>query len=95
MNDIILSSINLSDLQGIISDSLQDALKKHTASLTVPVPQIVDGEAIEQKFSITRQTLARWRKQKRIPFIQQGGVIRYDLNKVIEALEKTKGGNLK
>jgi hypothetical protein len=92
MNDIILSPIPLLDLQGLISDSVQDALKKHTSSLAVPTPQIVDGDAIEQKFNITRQTLARWRKQKRIPFIQEGGVIRYDWLKVIAALELKQGG---
>jgi hypothetical protein len=92
MNDIILSPIPLLDLQGLISDSVQDALKKHTSSLAVPTPQIVDGDAIEQKFNITRQTLARWRKQKRIQFIQEGGVIRYDWLKVIAALELKQGG---
>jgi hypothetical protein len=92
MENLILCPIPLSDLQGLISDSIQDALQKHTSSLAVPEPQIMDGEEIEQKFNITRQTLARWRKQKRIPFIQEGGVIRYDWLKVIAALELKQGG---
>lgn len=58
----------------------------------IPKPEILDGDELIEKLGITRQTLARWRKQKRIPFIQAGAVIRYDLNKVLEALEKKKGG---
>jgi hypothetical protein len=92
MQDIILSPIQLSDLQNLISDSVQDALKKHTSSLAVPAPQIMDGEEVERRLNITRQTLARWRKQKRIVFIQEGGVIRYDWLKVIAALEMKQGG---
>lgn len=55
-----------------------------------PDPRIVDGETLEEKFGITRQTLGRWRKGGRIPYIQVGQVIRYDLDKVIEALENKK-----
>lgn len=90
MQNIILSPIPLSELQGIISESVQQALKSHTERLATPKPEIVDGETIQEKFDITRQTLARWRMAKRIPFIQEGNIIRYDLNKVIEALESRK-----
>ncbi|MET4138472.1 hypothetical protein [Pedobacter sp. UYP1] len=89
-NNIILSSIRLTDLQDIITDSFNKALKIHSNQLLTPKPEIVDGETLELKFGITRQTLGRWRKQKRIPYIQHGGIIRYDLNKVIEALEYKK-----
>jgi hypothetical protein len=92
MNDIILSPIPLSDLQGLISDSVKDALQKHNSLLAVPAPQIMDGDAIEQKLNITRQTLARWRKQKKIPYLQESAVIRYDWLKVIAALEMKQGG---
>lgn len=56
-----------------------------------PQPKIVDDKFLSNEFEVTRQTLARWRKQGRIPFIQVGSIIRYDLNKVIEALESKKG----
>ena len=90
MENIILSPIPLTDLQGIISDSVQQALRNHTEQLATPKPEIVDGETIQEKLGITRQTLVRWRASKRIPYIQEGGIIRYDLNKVIEALERRK-----
>lgn len=92
MENVILSPIHLSDLQMLISDSVRNALEKHSAALAVPSPRIVDGDTLEKELDITRQTLGRWRRQKRIPFIQEGGVIRYDFNKVLAALENKKGG---
>jgi hypothetical protein len=65
-------------------------LKKLDENPRKPERTIVPGEHIETKFDITRQTLGRWRKSGRIPYIQVGGVIRYDLDKVIEALENKK-----
>lgn len=58
----------------------------------IPKPEILDGDELTEKLGITRQTLLRWRKQNRIPYVQAGSIIRYDLNKVIEALENKKGG---
>lgn len=51
-------------------------------------PVIVDGSFLEENLKIHRTTLSRWREQGRIPFIQVGGVIRYDFNKVVAALEE-------
>jgi len=57
-------------------------------------PLIVAGNEVCRKFDITMPTLIRWRQKGRIPFMQIGSAIRYDLNKVIEALKvsgKKKG----
>ena len=52
---------------------------------------ILDTNQLMAKLSVTRPTLSKWRKANRIPFIQVGSVVRYDLDKVLEALEsKTK-----
>lgn len=58
---------------------------------------IITGEEICQKLGITIQTLIRWRQKGKIPFLQLGSSIRYDFNKVIEALEVNKkmGGSKK
>lgn len=73
-----------------IKNQLSGIAETQTAS---PIREIVSGEVLCERFSITRQTLGRWRDQKRIPFIQVGSIIRYDFLKVVEALEK--GGFLK
>lgn len=48
---------------------------------------ILDTDQLMIKLGVTRPTLAKWRREGRIPFIQIGSVVRYDLDKVLEALE--------
>lgn len=71
-------------------DSLRAQLNEIAKSRSVPQIEIIDGDNLCKKLGITRQTLFRWRKQNRIPFIQQGAVVRYDFNKVVQALEEGK-----
>lgn len=93
MHNLVLSPIDPDRLVADIADKVTaNILASCNTSLINPPPRIVDGEALEKELGITRQTLARWRKTNRIPYIQVGAVIRYDLNKVIGALEKKKGG---
>ena len=67
-----------------------NSIKSHLADLTEPTLQaeIISDKTLCERLEVTRQTLGRWRKQNRIPFIQIGSVIRYDFNKVIIALEE-------
>lgn len=51
---------------------------------------ILDTDQLMAKLGVTRPTLSKWRKEKRIPFIQVGSVVRYDLEKVLEALGTNK-----
>lgn len=51
---------------------------------------IIDTDQLMAKLGVTRPTLSKWRKEGRIPFIQIGSVVRYDLEKVLEALENKK-----
>lgn len=74
-----------------LSFKIEEILRKLEIGNPIkPDPRIVDGDTLEGKLGITRQTLGRWRKNGRIPYIQVGQVIRYDLDKVIEALENKK-----
>lgn len=91
MHNLVLSPIDPDRLVNDIADKVTANLIAHAIPGTAPA-RIVDGETLEKELSITRQTLQRWRKTNRIPFIQVGAVIRYDFQKVIEALEKKKGG---
>lgn len=60
------------------------------SELKNPQSEIVSDKTLCERLEITRQTLHRWRKQSRIPFIQVGAIIRYDYPKVVEALEGRK-----
>ncbi|SMD46392.1 DNA binding domain-containing protein, excisionase family [Aquiflexum balticum DSM 16537] len=51
---------------------------------------ILDTDQLMEKLGVTRPTLSKWRKEGRIPFIQVGSVVRYDLDKVLEVLENKK-----
>lgn len=53
--------------------------------------QIITGEDLAKKLGLTIQTLIRWRQKGKIPFLQIGNSIRYDLNKVLDSLEAKKG----
>lgn len=50
---------------------------------------LMDSDQICAKFGITRQTLQVWRERKEIPYIQIGGIYRYDFNKIVQ-LKETK-----
>jgi hypothetical protein len=52
--------------------------------------QIITGEDLSKKLGVTIQTLIRWRQKGKIPFLQIGNSIRYDLNKVLDSLEAKK-----
>lgn len=73
-----------------LSLKVEEILRKLEENPRKQERTIVDGDHLETKFNITRQTLGRWRVSGRIPFIQVGGVIRYDLDKVLEVLESKK-----
>lgn len=68
-----------------IKNQLLEIAETQTAN---PIREIVSGEVLCERLAVTRQTLGRWREQKRIPFIQVGSIIRYDFPKVMEALEE-------
>lgn len=63
-----------------------DQLGAHT------LEEIIDSKTLMQRLDISEPTLQRWRDKKRIPYIQEDSVIRYNWPKVLEALEKRKGG---
>lgn len=83
-------TVTAEELKGMITDAVESALKINVKD-SIQDPQIVDGTYLIEKLGITRQTLTNWRNKNKIPFIKQGGIIRYDFNKVIEFLESKKG----
>ena len=49
--------------------------------------EYITGDELCAYIGISKPTLIRYRKKGRIPFIEMGGVLRYDKNKVAKALE--------
>ena len=81
------------DFKDIALEMLKWAVENMPAQKPIPKPDIMTGEELCKKLDITIQTLIRWRHKGKIPFFAIGSSIRYDFNKVLEALEvgKKKG----
>lgn len=90
----VLTSLSLGHLQSLIIDSVNVCLENfNSGSPVIPKQKtIVDTEQLMERLNVTRPTVQRWRDTGRIPFIQVGNVVRYDLDAVLEALSKKKGG---
>lgn len=90
----VFISMPVNELQTLIIDSLNACLKYSPESGIAVQPKqsqtILDTDQLMAKLGVTRPTLSKWRKENRIPFIQVGNVVRYDLDKVLEALENKK-----
>jgi len=76
---------------GVIDQQLKDILERLNNISANPPPQsieIITQEELCRRLMISRFTLLRWVKKKKIPQIRIGGVIRYNYYKVINALEE-------
>lgn len=74
---------------------LLEQMKNLETKINIPAknqsePVIINGEDLCKKLDITIQTLIRWRQKEKIPYLQIGSSIRYDLNKVLDAIEVRK-----
>lgn len=85
-NPFAVLDARLSNIESLLIDI------KHPESTinSKPSQTILDTDQLMTKLGVTRPTLSKWRKEGRIPFIQVGAVVRYDLDKVLEALESKK-----
>jgi excisionase family DNA binding protein len=85
-NPFAILEAKLANIEGLLIDLKHpEASKKDNQQRT-----ILDTDQLMAKLGVTRPTLSKWRKENRIPFIQVGAVVRYDLDKVLEALESKK-----
>lgn len=85
-NPFAILAAMIANIEGLLID-----LKQREGSTEETKPKtILDTDQLMLKLGVTRPTLSKWRKENRIPFIQVGSVVRYDLDKVLEALENKK-----
>lgn len=85
-NPFAVLEAKLANIEGLLID-----LKYPESTINSKQSQtILDNEQLGAKLGVTLKTLSNWRKEGRIPFFQVGAVIRYDLDKVLEALENKK-----
>jgi excisionase family DNA binding protein len=94
MENVFLTSLTTPEVRQIFRDELTNFFPSTLNSNPTPQPDIMTGEELCKKLDVTIQTLIRWRHKGKIPYLQIGSSIRYDFNKVLDALEvsKKKGG---
>ena len=91
-NTSILITLSGDDLSHLIRECVVNAIEGSKLNEAVFNNEIIDSKTLMQRLDISEPTLQRWRDRKRIPYIQEDSVIRYNWPKVLEALEKRKGG---
>ena len=73
-----------------VKEALQDAAPTQTCHDAQP--EIIDTKTLLTRLDLSEPTVIRYRQKGVIPFLQVGSAIRYDYQKVLEALERRKGG---
>lgn len=89
-NQTILFPIPLNRLKAEFQVWMKEVQEQSVPEQNKQSQTILDTDQLMAKLGVTRPTLAKWRKEGRIPFIQVGSVVRYDLDKVLAALENRK-----
>ncbi len=84
-----------SEFKSLMLEAVEWAVKNSPQKEPQKEAQIITGEDLAKKLGVTIQTLIRWRHKGKIPFLQIGNSIRYDLHKVLASLENKKKGATK
>lgn len=87
MKEFEFVHIGADQLTDIIKECVSKAIEDSFHRFESPEPVLMDSDQICVKFGITKATLQNWRDRREIPFIQIGGVIRYDYNKIVKVKE--------
>jgi|GEM_PF-1054122 len=91
-----LAVLNKSELNNFFEtlnvriDKLMEAMQ----SAPIKESRLITQKELAKYLSVTEQTIIKWKAKGKIPYLQFGDVIRYDLNEVNRALEvpcKKKG----
>lgn len=83
-------------LKSVVLECIKEALQETSSQARFDQAkanrEIIDTKELLLRLSLSEPTVIRYRQKGVIPFLQIGNAIRYDYQKVLEALEKRKGG---
>jgi excisionase family DNA binding protein len=86
-----IAVIEIDDLKKIISAGLEETLKsaldKFSPGISLPDRVLTQSELCTF-LKTSRQTISRLKKKGKIPFLEIGSETRFDLAKVLSAIEK-------
>lgn len=82
-------------LKSLVLQCVREAMEETTAQSRFEQaganPEIIDTKELLLRLGLSEPTVIRYRQKGVIPFLQVGSAIRYDYQKVLDALEKKKG----
>jgi excisionase family DNA binding protein len=80
------------EIMSIIQECLKEYFGDQRISNNQPIipNKLFNTKEILKFLDITEPTLIRWKKKGKIPYIEMGGIIRFDPAAVTKALEKNK-----
>ncbi len=90
MENVFLTSLTTPEVRQMFRDELTKFFPEPLTTKQAHNPEIITGDELCKKLNVTTQTLIKWRQKGKIPYLQLGASIRYDLEKVLDALEVTK-----
>lgn len=87
MDNVILSQIPIDQLIEQIRSVVRQEMKGEAIPGRV-TREIITGDELCKRLGLSIGSLIRYRKKRRIPWLEVGSSIRYDFEKVCQALEK-------
>jgi excisionase family DNA binding protein len=89
MEAVIITGITYGELETLIENSIKRILAAHNIERP-PEMEIIDTKEVCKRLAITEPTVLRWRKKKKIPYLNIGSAIRYNWPEVVKALENKR-----
>ena len=96
MENVFLTSLTTPEVRQLFREELETYFGNSNQNTQIPLrdEQPVTTKQLCDFLSVTEPTIIRWRKKGKIPFMQIGSAVRFNLPAVISALEvkrKIKG----
>ena len=92
MENVFLTSLTTPEVRQLFRQELETYFETHSQNLTSKPQneQPINTKELINFLDITEPTLIRWRKKGKIPFMQIGSAVRFNLPAVVAALEVKK-----
>ena len=90
MQNLVLTPVPIDDLLAMFRDIVREEMNPGTTSEGGTNRTIINRAELIKRLDITEPTVIRYEKKGIIPSIRIGSAVRYDYDKVLQALETKK-----
>jgi excisionase family DNA binding protein len=91
MENVVLTQLSTIELKELFRGELETFFEERRADViqaSAESSRLVSEKELCEFLNISGPTAIRWRQKGKIPYLQVGNSIRYDLSKVTKALSK-------